>query len=115
MGGFQAINLTIIRVMRTKRKKIKHRSKSRRKSSKRKSSYVILLIVIIFIFLFIQGDQGFLQYIKLQQEKKRLLKHIEELKKVIRKKLHKFKNRGCHFCKIQCEGSFLFLIWNCKE
>ena len=37
--------------------------------------------MIILILFFIQGDQGFLKYIQLQQEKKRILKQIEELKK----------------------------------
>lgn len=67
------------RLMRSKR--LRHKSKPRRKSSKNKSIYIILFIVIILIYLFIQGDQGFLKYIKLQQEKKQILKQIERLKK----------------------------------
>ena len=65
--------------MRTK--KLKYRSSANRKSAKSKAGYIILIIIIVLIFLFFQGDQGFLKYIQLQQEKKRLLEHIEELKK----------------------------------
>jgi hypothetical protein len=40
---------------------------------------------------------------------------MEELKKVIREKLVQFKNRGCDFCQIRCEGGFLSLTWSCKN
>ena len=39
----------------------------------------------------------------------------EDLKKVIREKLHKLKNMGCDFCQIRCEGDFVSLTWNCKN
>ena len=66
--------------MRTK-KKLRNRSKAGKKAAKSKLGYFILLILIVLIFLFFHGDQGFLKYIQLQQEKKRLLERIEELKK----------------------------------
>lgn len=62
-------------------KKTKLRSKHKRKIPNRKLRYLILSIVIFLLYIFIQGDQGLLKYIKLQQEKKLLLKQIEELKK----------------------------------
>lgn len=61
-------------------KRTKYQSARKRKSSKSKFRYVILGIVVILIYLFIQGDQGFLKYMKLQQEKRRLLKQIELLR-----------------------------------
>lgn len=60
-----------------------HRSKLRKKSPKSNSKIRLLIffVIVILMYLFVQGDQGFLKYIQLQREKKQLLKRIEELKK----------------------------------
>jgi cell division protein FtsB len=64
-----------------KKRKVKSRSKSRPKSSISKLRFVFLLIFILLIYMFVQGDNGFLKYLELRREKHRLLKKIEELKK----------------------------------
>lgn len=65
--------------MNSRRKK--SRSSTRQPKKKNRSSLVIFLIIIILIYLFIQGDQGFLRYVELKKEKARLTKKIEALKK----------------------------------
>ena len=61
--------------------KNKKKSKKKSKSSNRKFKFIILMIIILLIYFFVQGDQGFLKYLELRQEKKKLLQQLNELKK----------------------------------
>jgi cell division protein FtsB len=65
--------------MTTKRRK--YRTVKKKKKSSSKTRFLLLLFIGILIYLFVQGDQGFLKYIELQKEKKKLLEQIEVLKK----------------------------------
>jgi cell division protein FtsB len=60
-------------------RRIKYRSVRKRKPLPRKARYIILIAFLFLIFLFIQGDQGFMKYLKLQREKKQLQQLIKEL------------------------------------
>jgi len=69
----------ILLIMRKQRSN--YQTSPRKKSSKKLPGIILLSILIVLIFLFVQGDQGFLKYIQLQKEKRNLRQRIEELKK----------------------------------
>ena len=59
----------------------RYRPTYKRKLVNKKTRYIVIGVIAVLMYFFIQGDQGFLKYVKLQREKKLLLIQIEELKR----------------------------------
>ncbi|MBN2009720.1 septum formation initiator family protein [candidate division KSB1 bacterium] len=59
-----------------KRKKVQQ-SKS---PQKQRLNFIIIIIALLVVYLFLQGDNGLVQYVKLQSEKNKLIKEIDALK-----------------------------------
>jgi len=63
----------------TKKRK-KYRSKKNSSPAIKRIRWIALALILILVYIFIQGDQGFLKYHQLKKEKERILKRIEKLK-----------------------------------
>ena len=59
-----------------KRKKVQ-KSKS---PQRQRINYIIIIIALLVVYLFLQGDNGLIKYVKLQSEKNKLIKEIDALK-----------------------------------
>jgi cell division protein FtsB len=62
-------------------KKEHSKSKQRQKPGRKISRVAFIIGFLILAYFFLKGENGFLKYFQLQQEKKKLLQEIEELKK----------------------------------
>jgi len=92
-----------------RKKKIKHRSKSLQ-TGKSKWSYGLVLIFMLLVYLFVQGDKGFLKYIELSREKKNVIKRIEAMRheqKALQAEIDKLKTNENYIEKVAREELFM--------